>query len=66
VTRWRSRSTHKGEFMGIPATGKEVVITGISIVQVVAGKIIESWNNWDRMSMMQQIGEVPEMGKGGK
>ena len=45
--------------MGIPATGKEVVITGISIIQVVSGKIIEGWNNWDRMGMMQQSGVVP-------
>lgn len=66
ATRWTSRSTHKGEFMGIPPSGKAVVITGISIIQVAAGKIIESWNNWDRMGMMQQIGSVPEMGKDGK
>jgi steroid delta-isomerase-like uncharacterized protein len=58
TTRWKSRSTHKGDLMGVPATDKEVVITGISITQIVSGKIIEGWNNWDRMGMMQQIGVV--------
>jgi steroid delta-isomerase-like uncharacterized protein len=59
VTRWKNHGTHKGDLMGIPATGKEVVITGISIIHVVSGKIFEGWNNWDRMGMMQQIGGVP-------
>ena len=58
VTRWKNHGTHKGDLMGVPATGKEVSITGISIVQVVSGKIVEGWNNWDRMGMMQQIGVV--------
>jgi steroid delta-isomerase-like uncharacterized protein len=66
VTRWTSRSTHKGELMGIPATGQQVMTAGISIIQVAAGKIVEGWNNWDRMDMMQQIGAVPKMRKSGE
>ena len=65
VTRWTSRSTHKGELMGIPATGKKTVSTGITISKFADGKVIESWNNWDRLGLMQQIGVVPEMGKKG-
>jgi steroid delta-isomerase-like uncharacterized protein len=66
VTRWTSRGTHKGELMGIPATGKQTVSAGITITKFADGKAIESWNNWDRLGLMQQIGVVPEMGKKGE
>jgi steroid delta-isomerase-like uncharacterized protein len=66
VTRWTARGTHKGELMGIPATGKQVVVTGISINHFVGGKSVEAWNNWDGLGMMQQLGVVPPMGEGGE
>lgn len=66
VTRWTAHGTHKGELMGIPATGKQVVVTGISINHFVGGKIVEAWDNWDGLGMMQQIGVVPAMGEGGE
>ena len=48
VARWRSRATHQGEYMGTPASGKEVQFTGISIYRREEGKIAEGvW----RMSM---------------
>jgi len=59
VTRWIARGTHNGELMGIPATGKQVVVTGISINEFVGGKLVESWNNWDGLGMMQQLGVFP-------
>jgi predicted ester cyclase len=43
VTRWSGQSTHRGEFMGIPPTGKTVTLTGISIDRVAGGQIVESW-----------------------
>ena len=66
VTRWTSRGTHKGELMGVPATGKKIVLAGITITKFAAGKAIESWNNWDRLGLMQQIGLVPDMAKKGE
>ena len=66
VTRWSSRGTHKGALMGIPATGKQTVSAGITMTKFLAGKAIESWNSWDRLGLMQQIGVVPEMGKRGE
>ena len=56
VTRWTAHGTHKGELMGISATGKQVVATGISINQFVEGKVVEAWSNWDGLGMMQQLG----------
>ena len=59
VNRWTARGTHKGELMGIPATGKEAVVTGVSINRFVGDKMVEAWNNWDGLGMMQQLGVIP-------
>jgi steroid delta-isomerase-like uncharacterized protein len=63
--RWTLRWTHTGEYMGIPATGKQVTITGTSIYRVANGKIVEDWANVDMLGMMQQLGAIPSMGGGG-
>jgi predicted ester cyclase len=59
VTRFTARGTHRGELMGIPPTGRKVVVTGISIDRLVNGKTVESWTNYDVLSMMQQLGIIP-------
>jgi predicted ester cyclase len=45
--------------MGIAPTGNEVAITGITIHRIEDGKIVEEWENWDALGLMQQIGAVP-------
>jgi len=60
VARWRSRATHRGEYMGIAPSGKEVEFTGISFYRVEGGKIAESWNSEDQLGLMRQIGAVAE------
>lgn len=62
VTRWTARGTHQGELMGIPATGKQVTVTGISVSRWANGKTVESWSNFDTLGMLQQLGVVPSMG----
>jgi steroid delta-isomerase-like uncharacterized protein len=57
--RYVIRATHKGEFMGIPATGKEVVVTGITLARIVDGKVAEEWTQVDMLGLMQQLGVVP-------
>ena len=59
VSRWRAQGTHQGELMGIAPTGNEVAITGITIHRIEDGKIVEEWENWDALGLMQQIGAVP-------
>jgi predicted ester cyclase len=57
VIRWTWRLTHtKGEYMGIAPTGKRVTMTGISILRIAGGKIVEEWGNTDDLGMMQQLG----------
>jgi steroid delta-isomerase-like uncharacterized protein len=60
VSRWSGSGTQKGELMGMPASGKQATVTGITIDRLEGGKIIESWNNWDTLGMLQQLGAVPE------
>ena len=66
VTRWTATGTHTGELMGIPPTGKQSTVTGISIGRYAGGKIVEVWDNWDALGMLQQLGVVPPMGGGGE
>ena len=58
VSRWGAQGTHQGELMGIAPTGNEVAITGITIHRIANGKIVEEWENWDALGLMQQIGAV--------
>ena len=61
ATRWTGRGTHQGEMMGIPPTGKQVTVSGITISRVKNGKVVEEWSNWDTLGMLQQLGVVPAM-----
>jgi predicted ester cyclase len=60
VARWSSSATHRGEYMGIPPTGKDVQFTGISFYRIEGGKMAESWNIEDQFGLMRQIGTVAE------
>jgi steroid delta-isomerase-like uncharacterized protein len=59
VNRWTFRGTHQGEFVGIPATGKQVMTTGIDIFRIANGKIVEVWQNSDQLGLLQQLGAIP-------
>lgn len=59
VTRWKIRSTHSGALQGVAPTGKEVTITGIIISRVEHGKVVEEWESFDQLGLMQQIGALP-------
>jgi steroid delta-isomerase-like uncharacterized protein len=56
VVRWSGAMTHSGDGLGMPATGKPIRIGGISIARILNGKIVEGWDNWDQLAMLQQIG----------
>jgi steroid delta-isomerase-like uncharacterized protein len=60
VVRWSGTMTHSGVALGLPATGKTVRSRGISIVTIDKGKIIEGWDNWDQLGMLEQIGAYTE------
>ncbi|MDX1613337.1 MAG: ester cyclase [Candidatus Promineifilaceae bacterium] len=58
ATRISSRHIHTGEFLGVPATGKEVVITGIMIHRVENGKITDEWTESDMLGLLKQLGAM--------
>jgi len=64
VWRWTFQANHTGEFMGIPATGKQITLSGISIDRIAGGKFVERWVQADFLGMMQQLGVVPPPGQG--
>jgi len=66
VIRWTARGTHKGEFQGIPPTGKQVVVTGIGIFRVANGKLVEGWTNADLLGILQQLGAIPAPKQSGR
>ena len=57
----RMTGTHKGDFMGIPATGKMISVSMFDRVRVRNGKAIEHWGVSEDLAMMTQLGVVPEM-----
>jgi steroid delta-isomerase-like uncharacterized protein len=63
VIRWTVTGTHNGDLPGVPRTGRPISVTGITIARLGNGKFVESWNNWDALGMMQQLGAVPTEAK---
>ena len=59
VVRFNLHATHQGNFMGIPATGREINVPGIIIYHLADGKITAHWMQIDSMAMMQQLGVQP-------
>lgn len=61
MARYTIRGMHTGDLMGIPPTGKSVEITGISIVRIEAGQVVEEFSLADMMGLFQQLGLAPDM-----
>ncbi len=55
----RMTGTNKGEFMGMPATGKPVDIELVDVMRFAEGKVVEHWGYSQEMKMMQQLGLMP-------
>jgi SnoaL-like polyketide cyclase len=65
VTRWTGTGTHQGDLLGMAPTGKPAKVMGIWIHRLAGGKIVESWNVWDTLGMLQQLGVIPAPGSAG-
>ena len=59
VVRWRAKATHQGDFLGIRPTWREIAMAGISIHRIASGRIAETWDRYDALGLMQQLGVVP-------
>ena len=56
AARCSVRAKHEGDFLGRAATESPVEFTGIAIVRIEYGKIVEAWNNFDFMTLHKQVG----------
>lgn len=55
VIRWSHTGTHRGEFLGVPATGKRFTFRGIDVYRILGGKMAEHWNVVDALGFLQQV-----------
>lgn len=62
MTRWSARATHAGPLNGMPPTGRRATVTGANIARIANGKIVESWFNFDMLTLLQSIGAIPAPG----
>ena len=60
VLRWTVQGTHTGEFLGTPPTNKKIILPVTEIFRIADGQLVEAWDQYDRMHLMQQIGAIPE------
>ena len=60
AARVRVSSTHQGEFLDIAPTDKQVTLTGIDILRIAEGKVVEHWGNFDDLGLLRQLGAIPE------
>ena len=63
VMRWRGTGTHRGPLEGLPATGRQATVSGITIYRFSGDRICETFDQWDALGLMQQLGAVTLPGK---
>jgi steroid delta-isomerase-like uncharacterized protein len=56
VLRWTIDGTHTGDFLGVAPSGNKVTLNVTEIFRVENGQLMEAWDQWDRLGLMQQIG----------
>lgn len=61
AVRWTATGVHVGEFIGVPATGIAVTVTGNDVFRVVDGRFAESWVGSDLLGLFHQLGHFPEV-----
>jgi steroid delta-isomerase-like uncharacterized protein len=59
AARVNMTGTHRGEFMAISPTGREVVMAAVAMFRILNDKIVESWGQFDMLDVLQQIGAAP-------
>ena len=61
VVRLTAHGTHQGALAGIPPTGKQATIWGVTIYRVAGSKLAEQWESFDNLGLLQQLGVIPAM-----
>jgi steroid delta-isomerase-like uncharacterized protein len=58
AVHWSATATHSGGGLGFAATGKRVSFSGMTLIRVEGNKLIEGWNSFDQLGLLQQLGVV--------
>ncbi len=58
IVRWTCQATQSGPLQDISASNKKINISGISVYRISNNKIVEIWQSWDRLGLLEQIGEI--------
>jgi steroid delta-isomerase-like uncharacterized protein len=58
AARWSGTGTHRGGGLGFAATGRGIHFSGMVFVRVQNGRLVEGWNNFDQLGMLQQLEAV--------
>ena len=58
AVHWSATATHSGSGLGFAATGKPVKFSGMAFIRVEGNKLVEGWNSFDQLGMLQQLGAV--------
>jgi steroid delta-isomerase-like uncharacterized protein len=56
LLRWTCKGSHKGTFVGKPATGKSITADGLTVMIFRSGKIVEEWTHWGALKVLQELG----------
>ena len=59
ATRVTARGTHRGDYLGIPPTGRSVAWSTATVHRIAAGQIVESWSSFSVLPILQQLGVIP-------
>lgn len=59
VTHWTARGIHQGELLGVPGSGNPMTVSGLIVHRFKDGKSVETWGQWDRLGMIEQIRATP-------
>jgi predicted ester cyclase len=62
AARYMVQGTHRGEFLGIPGSGRRVTIQAVESYRLDGGKLAEQWVVMDALGLLQQLGAVPGPG----
>jgi steroid delta-isomerase-like uncharacterized protein len=60
VERYTVRGTHRGAFLGLPPTGKQVSVSALGIDRIKDAQIVETWISMDTLGLLQQLGALPQ------
>jgi predicted ester cyclase len=55
AVRWSGQGTHQGDLMGVAPTHRRVQFSGIDILRIENGKIVEHWGESNGLEVMQQL-----------